>query len=490
MPARYVAIHAHFYQPPRESPWLERVEIQDSAAPYRDWNARVTAECYKPNTAARRVDAQDRIVDIVDNFAALAFDVGPTLMAWLEQERPEVYSAILAADRKSRAVRGHGNAIAQAYGHAILPLCSRRDKATQVRWGLADFRHRFERDAAGMWLPETAVDRETLEVLAEEGVRFTLLAPSQIASVREAGGGWRPGVAALDPRRAYRCDVGRGRELALFFYDGTVSHAIAFDGLLRSGDAMAMRLLASFDEGSRAQLVHVATDGESYGHHHRFGEMALAAACARIEAGGEATLTNHAAFLAGHPPTAEARVVDGSSWSCAHGVERWRADCGCRGGRHPGWTQHWRAPLREALDWLRDAVDPPTRRGRPPSSRIPGPRAMRTSRCCSTGARPPWTPSSIATGCVPWTDPIAFRPCGASSSSATACSCTPRAAGSSTRSPGSRQCRCSVMRPACCSSRRLSARPPTWRRSSSGAWRPPRRTSRSSGTAPAYGAGT
>ena len=355
---RFVAIHGHFYQPPRESPWLERVEVQDSAAPFHDWNARVTAECYAPNTAARRVDAQNRILDVVDNFAALAFDIGPTLMAWLEAERPDVYRAILAADETSRAARGQGNAIAQAYGHAILPLCSRRDKVTQVRWGLADFRHRFGREAHGMWLPETAADRETLEVLAEEGVRFTLLAPSQAAGVREPGGEWRPG-AALDPRRAYRWEGGRARELALFFYDGPVSHAVAFDGLLRSGDALATRLLAGFDETAPyPQLVQIATDGETYGHHHRFGEMALAAACARIEASGAATLTSHAAFLAAHPPTMEARVVDGSSWSCAHGVERWRGDCGCRAGRHHGWHQRWRAPLREALDWLRDSVDP------------------------------------------------------------------------------------------------------------------------------------
>jgi alpha-amylase/alpha-mannosidase (GH57 family) len=355
---RFVAIHGHFYQPPRESPWLERVEVQDSAAPFHDWNARVTAECYAPNTAARRVDAQNRILDVVDNFAALAFDVGPTLMAWLEAERPDVYRAIVAADRASHAARGQGNAIAQAYGHAILPLCSRRDKVTQVRWGLADFRHRFGREAHGMWLPETAADTETLEVLAEEGVRFTLLAPNQAAGVREPGGEWRPG-AALDPRRAYRWEGSRDRELALFFYDGPLSHAVAFDGLLRSGDALATRLLAGFDETApHPQLVQIATDGETYGHHHRFGEMALAAACARIEASGGATLTSHAAFLAAHPPTVEARVSEGSSWSCAHGVERWRGDCGCRAGRHHGWHQRWRGPLREALDWLRDSVDP------------------------------------------------------------------------------------------------------------------------------------
>ena len=356
--AKFVAIHGHFYQPPRESPWLERIEVQDSAAPYHDWNERVSAECYEPNTAARQVDGENRILDVVNNFDALAFDVGPTLMAWLERARPAVYAAILDADRTSRVVRGRGNAIAQAYGHAILPLCSRRDKVTQVRWGLGDFRHRFGRRAEGMWLPETAVDRETLEVLAEEGVRFTLLAPSQAAGIRTPGGDWQPGAVALDPRRAYRCEVGHGRDLALFFYDGGISHAVAFGDLLRSGDALAARVLAGLDDRPSAQLVQVATDGETYGHHHRFGEMALAAACARIQASGVATLTNHAAFLAAHPPAAEARVVEGSSWSCAHGIERWRADCGCRAGHDAGWTQRWRSPLREALDWLRDAVDP------------------------------------------------------------------------------------------------------------------------------------
>ena len=356
--SRFVAIHGHFYQPPRESPWLERIEVQDSAAPYHDWNARVTAESYAPNVAARRVDGQNRILDVVNNFAALAFDVGPTLMAWLERERQDVYAAILEADRISRVARGRGNAIAQAYGHAILPLCSRRDKVTQVRWGLADFRHRFGRESEGMWLPETASDRETLEVLADEGVRFTLLAPDQAEAVREPGDDWRGGAAALDPRRAYRCNLGQGRTLALFFYDGAISHAIAFEGLLASGEALAARLLAGFDSRPSAQLVQVATDGETFGHHHRFGEMALAAACARIEASGAATLTNHAAFLAAHPPTAEVRVVEASSWSCAHGVERWRSDCGCNAGRHPDWAQRWRGPLREALDWLRDFVDP------------------------------------------------------------------------------------------------------------------------------------
>jgi alpha-amylase/alpha-mannosidase (GH57 family) len=359
---RAVVIHGHFYQPPRENPWLECVEIQDSAHPFHDWNARVAAECYGPNTAARRVDADNRIVDIVNNFTRISFNVGPTLLSWLETARPDVYAAIIEADRESRARRGHGNAIAQAYGHAILPLASRRDKVTQVRWGLADFRHRFGRKAAGMWLPETAVDRETLEVLADEGVGFTILAPHQAARVRERSGDeWRPVGAAVDPSRPYRFEFRRGRALTLFFYDGPISSAVAFEGLLRSGDQFAARLLQGFDDRRTwPELVHVATDGESYGHHHRFGEMALAACCERLERGGEVELTNYAAYLASLPAprhAAQVEIVGPSSWSCPHGVERWRADCGCRVG-HPGWHQRWRAPLREALEWLRDAVDP------------------------------------------------------------------------------------------------------------------------------------
>jgi alpha-amylase/alpha-mannosidase (GH57 family) len=355
--SRHVVIHGHFYQPPRENPWLERIEVQDSAHPHHDWNARVAAECYGPNTAARRLGAGGRIADIANNFEHISFNVGPTLLAWLAAERPDVHARLVEADGRSRArCGGHGNAIAQAYGHAILPLATRRDKVTHVRWGLADFRHRFGREAEGLWLPETAVDGETLEVLADEGVRFTILAPHQVAVAREEGHDGRAHPAGVDPTRAYRVDTAGGRSLAVFLYDASVSRDIAFGGLLHSGDALAARLLAAFDERRPwSQLVSVATDGESYGHHHRFGEMALAAAIARL--GARAVVTNYAAFLAAHPPAAVLRLVEGSSWSCEHGVERWRADCGCRAG-HPGWTQRWRAPLREALDWLRDAVDP------------------------------------------------------------------------------------------------------------------------------------
>ena len=342
---RFVTIHGHFYQPPRENPWLETVEVQDSAAPFHDWNERVTAECYAPNTAARRVDDGNRILDVVNNFEKISFNVGPTLFAWLERQAPQIYRKILAADGASVAARdGHGNAIAQVYNHMIMPLASRRDKVTQVAWGLADFRARFGREAEGIWLPETAVDTETLEVVAEAGVKFTILAPEQ------ANG-------EVDPSRPYRWHGPRGHELAVFFYDGAVSRAIAFENLLEDGQRLASRLRAAFSESAtdEAQLVHCATDGESYGHHRRFGEMALAAAVRQLETSGDVTLTNYGAFLAAHPPTRTIEIKESTSWSCAHGIERWRADCGCR---FRGDTQQaWRGPLRESLDWLRDEID-------------------------------------------------------------------------------------------------------------------------------------
>jgi alpha-amylase/alpha-mannosidase (GH57 family) len=358
MAGRYIAIHGHFYQPPRENPWLEAVEVQDSAAPYHDWNERITAECYAPNTAARRVGRQNRVLDIGNNFEKISFNVGPTLMAWLERHARETYARILEADAASaRARGGHGNAIAQVYNHMILPLATRRDKVTQVRWGLADFRARFGREPEGMWLPETAVDDETLEVLAEAGIRFTILAPHQARRVRELGSEtWQDVNDAVDPSRPYLWRGPRGLALALFFYDGPISRAIAFGDALDRGENLVARLEAGFSDGRNgSQLVHCATDGESYGHHKAFGDMALAAALHQIETAGLAALTNYGAFLAMHPPTHEVEVHQRTSWSCAHGVERWRADCGCR--TRPDWQQRWRGPLREAMDWLREQVD-------------------------------------------------------------------------------------------------------------------------------------
>jgi alpha-amylase/alpha-mannosidase (GH57 family) len=353
-----IVIHGHFYQPPRENPWLDSVEVQDSAAPFHDWNERVTTECYAPNTAARRVDDKNRVLDIVNNFEKISFNIGPTLFAWLERYRPDVYAKIIEADRASVEARGHGNACGQVFNHMIMPLATRRDKVTQVRWGIEDFRSRFGRDPEGLWLPETAVDNESLEVLAEAGVKFTILAPHQAHRVRPLGSdAWEDVGGGIDPSRAYRWRGPRDLSLAIFFYDGHISRAIAFERLLERAENLVGWLNAAFsDARTWPQLVHCATDGETYGHHSRFGEMALAAAVQQIEAEGTATLTNYAAFLEANPPTHEVEIREQTSWSCAHGIERWRSDCGCR--TRGDWHQRWRAPLREALDWLRDQIDP------------------------------------------------------------------------------------------------------------------------------------
>jgi alpha-amylase/alpha-mannosidase (GH57 family) len=360
---RYVCVHGHFYQPPRENPWLEAVERQPTAAPFHDWNERVTAECYRPNATARLLDDQDRIRGIANNYAGMSFDVGPTLLAWLERHAPGVYAAILHADAVSRRrFSGHGSALAQAYNHMILPLATDRDRRTQVRWGIRDFERRYGRSPEGMWLPETAVDLPSLEALAAEGIRFTLLAPHQARRVRSlAGGEWRSvDGGSLDTGRAYLQRLPSGRSIALFFYHGSLSRGVAFGGWLESGASLAARLLEVARAGGtgEARLAHLAADGETYGHHHRFGEMALAAALARVEAEGDVRLTNYGEFLERHPPEVEVEIAEGTSWSCVHGLERWRSDCGCHSGGEAGWDQAWRAPLRRALDGLRDALTP------------------------------------------------------------------------------------------------------------------------------------
>lgn len=357
---KHICVHGHFYQPPRENPWLEDIEVQDSAHPYHNWNERIAFECYAPNTASRLMDAEGRITDIVSNYRKISFNFGPTLLSWLERRMPDVHEKIVEADRLSAKDRdGHGNALAQVYNHIIMPLASRRDKITQVRWGLADFERRFGRKPEGMWLAETAVDTETLEILADHGITFTILAPNQAARVRPAGGEWTDASGGkVDPSRAYRWTSPSGKSIALFFYDSPISHAVAFEGLLNDGGVFARRLMDGFSaERRHPQLTHIATDGESYGHHHRFGDMALAYALRKIESGGDVALTNHGQFLAKHPPEWDAEVVENSSWSCAHGVERWNSDCGCRIGYKAGWNQAWRGPLRKALNGLRDGLD-------------------------------------------------------------------------------------------------------------------------------------
>ncbi len=410
----YVCVHGHFYQPPRENPWLEIVETQDSASPFHDWNERITAECYAPNGASRITNKAGEITRILNNYARMSYNFGATLLSWLASYAPRTYRMILDADRASaRRFSGHGSALAQVYNHIIMPLASERDARTQIRWGIADFEYRYGRKPEGMWLAETAVSRAVLDLMAQEGLKFTVLAPNQCARVRRVhladaatkttvadreGAAWaetadplaasqntlgdsreqavdrtRKAVAdplwtetpdaAVNPTRPYLVRLDGGRSIAVFFYDGPASRAIAFEGLLNSGEEFGRRILGSLQTHSREhdadepQLAHVATDGESYGHHHRRGEMALSYAMHWIEENHLAQPTNYAEFLAKFPPRWEAEVVENSSWSCFHGVERWRSDCGCNGGK-PGWSQAWRGPLRGALDLLRDRTAP------------------------------------------------------------------------------------------------------------------------------------
>jgi alpha-amylase/alpha-mannosidase (GH57 family) len=354
MTRRFVCLHGHFYQPPRENPWLEEVEVQDSAAPFHDWNERVCAECYAPNAAARIKGRDGRIFDIVNNYRHLSFNFGPTLLSWLERANPLAYECILEADAASAKERGHGNALAQAYNHPILPLCSPRDRRTQILWGLRDFERRFGRAAEGFWLPETAADDETLLALVREGVRFTVLSPYQATRVRPRGGEWIDATGArFDPTRPYRVDLGEGLFITAFFYDGPIARTFAFgDGL--TGEDIVRTLESGFDANrGHDEILTVAVDGETFGHHKRGADEALAVAMRLLGARGDLQLVNLGQAAALLEPEWEAQIAQGSSWSCAHGVERWKGNCGCHTGGPPGWHQRWRGPLREALDDLR-----------------------------------------------------------------------------------------------------------------------------------------
>jgi len=377
--SRFVCIHGHFYQPPRENAWLEDIEIQDSAYPYHDWNERVTAESYSPNSAARILSSDNRIIDIVNNYSRMSFNFGPTLLSWMEKKAPDVYNAILEADKESQErFSGHGAAMAQVYNHMIMPLANQRDKRTQVLWCIEDFRSRFNREPEGMWLPETAVDTDTLEVLAEAGIKFTVLSPYQAGHVRKIQTGqnseskskkstgqssgdkkndegeWtNVSGGKVDPKRPYLCNLPSGNTIVIFFYDGPISQEVGFGDLLANGERFANRLMGAFaDNGDPDQLVHIATDGETYGHHHNHGDMALAYCLYHIESRDLATITIYGEYLENHPPKYEIEIVENSSWSCMHGIERWRSDCGCHTGGEPGWNQQWRKPLRDSLDWL------------------------------------------------------------------------------------------------------------------------------------------
>lgn len=343
-----LAVHGHFYQPPRENPWTEEVSRELSAAPFHDWNERIAAESYRPNAFARVVDEWGRVEAVVNNYRYLSFDVGPTLLPWLEENEPETYDRIVVADAEG------GGGMAQAFIHLILPLATEREMRTQIRWGLADFEHRFGRRAAGLWLPECAVNAEVMAVLADEGVAFTVLAPGQARRFRPLNGGDDQWTDGIDTTQTYRWvhPGGQGRAVDVVFYDGGLSHSLAFEMTGLSSQAFLDRVEASAPAG----LVTVAADGETFGHHHRWGERLLAHALTVEAPRRGLPVTTVEGHLRDHPPAFEVEIHE-SSWSCAHGVGRWREDCGCSTGGQPGWNQQWRAPLRQALDSLRSVVD-------------------------------------------------------------------------------------------------------------------------------------
>jgi len=361
---KFICIHGHFYQPPRENPWLEDIELQDSAYPFHDWNERISEECYKANAASRILDKEGNIVSIVSNYTWISFNFGPTLLSWMKKHQPEIYQSILEADKESRErFNGHGSAIAQPYNHMIMPLANERDKYTQAYWGIKDFRERFRRDPEGMWLPETAVNYTTLEILAELGIKYTILAPHQAARIRKIDKNttWQEVKdSKFDYQKVYLCPLPSGKSIHIFFYNGTLAHEVSFGNLLRNGEKFANHLVESFSKDENPELVHIATDGETFGHHHRFGEMALSYCLYHIEKNKLARITNYGEFLELYPPNDEVQIRDNTSWSCIHGIERWRNDCGCHTGSSDnsgmvsGWNQQWRKPLREAMDWLRD----------------------------------------------------------------------------------------------------------------------------------------
>ncbi|MDD3642090.1 MAG: DUF3536 domain-containing protein [Candidatus Krumholzibacteria bacterium] len=369
MPAkRYLIVHGHFYQPPRENPWTERIDRQDGAAPYHDWNERITRECYLPNARSRRLDGYGRVLSIVNNYEHISFNFGPTLISWIESHHPGLYRRILDADAASVLERsGHGNAIAQVYNHMIMPLATPRDRRTQIRWGIHDFSRRFGREPEGIWLAETAINDDTLEIVIEEGIRYIILSPHQADRIRPIEGGEWTDVSdgSIEAGTPYRCFGprrwrSRRRWIDIFFYDATISTDVSFNHLLRSGDSLADAIAGAYARGG-GDLVSIATDGEVYGHHEPFGDMALAYLIEEAARARGITMTNFGAYLDAHEPAREAQIKqgrggEGTAWSCSHGVGRWKEDCGCNTGAPAGWDQKWRAPLRRGLDRLRDGL--------------------------------------------------------------------------------------------------------------------------------------
>jgi alpha-amylase/alpha-mannosidase (GH57 family) len=354
-------IHGHFYQPPRENPWLGAIPVEASAAPMRHWNERILRESYAPLAFARRLDGNGRIADILNCYAWINFNAGPTLLHWMRRDAPETLARMREGDAAGKIRWGRGNAMAQIYHHVIMPLATREERELEIRWAIDDFRFHFGRDPEGMWLSECAADIPTLESLAAHGITFVILAPRQAKAVIVDGARREVSGGTVNVGEPYRVALPSGASITAVFYDGGLSQAIAFEGLLGNGETFWQRISAAAaalaEKNAGRALLTIATDGETYGHHFTFGEMALAHVLAQGYSGRDGlALTNLAAYIADNPPVHQAEIHAPSSWSCVHGVERWRSDCGCTDGGHPGWNQNWRRPLRFALDRMREAV--------------------------------------------------------------------------------------------------------------------------------------
>ena len=359
-----LVVHGHFYQPPRENPWTDEVPREPTAAPFPNWNARIHAECYRANAYARIYGPKQRVASIVNNYAEMSFDLGPTLARWIARHDDQVMRRIRQGDVDQQTRLAAGGAMAQVWGHPITPLLSERDLRTQILWGQIDFRQRFGHEAAGMWLPETAANEATLAALIDAGVKFTILAPEQIEAVRSPDGVWQAVTSEnLDTGRAYRFlhPDGSGRSIALAIFDGPLSRDLAFGTATRDAASFleAMRHSAERSKVVGKRLVLAASDGELYGHHKKFADLTLAYAVNVAAPVQDMEITNLDAYLAESPPTWELRLRpgpdgEGTAWSCGHGLGRWLRDCGCRMHEVKGSSQAWRAPLRQALDLLRD----------------------------------------------------------------------------------------------------------------------------------------
>jgi hypothetical protein len=325
-------VHGHFYQPPREDPLTGEIPLEPGAAPYHNWNERIHNQCYRPNAD-------------LGNFAKMSFDVGPTLVDWMISYDPVAFRQIVEQDRQNVEKYGVGNAMAQAYNHTILPLATPHDKYTQVLWGIADFEYHFGHKPAGMWLPETAVNNETLEVLADCGIEYIILAP------------WQADVKDLDATHPYRVDLPAGKRLVVFFYNQDLSTRISFDpgATINADNFLIEMLMPKFRPSKKVndepQLVMIASDGELYGHHQPFRDKFLGYLLDGALSGQAIKATYPALWLKDHPVYHTTDIHQNTSWSCSHGVTRWKGMCSC--------TPHgnWKAPLRNAFDELARALD-------------------------------------------------------------------------------------------------------------------------------------